>query len=132
MVRNIEYIIKIIILMIIVLIMFIPISNASSMDSILNDGDAFLQEGKNTGSNLIDQAQLKVEINNIYTVVYIIGIALSVIIGAILGIKFMVGTIEEQAKVKETLIPYAVGCIVVFGAFGIWKLIITMGGNIFN
>lgn len=132
MIKNIEIIIKIITLMTIILMMFSPISNASAMDSIINDGDSFLQEGKNNGSNLINQSQLKAEINDIYNIVFTIGVALSVLIGAILGIKFMTGSVEEQAKIKETLIPYAIGCIVVFGAFGIWKLIITMGGNIFN
>ena len=40
----------------------------------------------------------------------------------------MTGSASEKAQVKETLIPYVVGCVVVFGAFGIWKLVI----NIFN
>lgn len=38
----------------------------------------------------------------------------------------MLGGIEEQAKIKETLIPYIVGCIVIFGAFGIWKLAVSI------
>lgn len=132
MVKNIEMIIKILILITLIILMLTPISNASTMDSIMQDGDSFLQEGKNTGSNLIDQSQLKANVNDVYNIIFTIGVALSVVIGAILGIKFMMGSVEEQAKVKETLIPYAIGCIVVFGAFGIWKLIITMGGNIFN
>lgn len=134
MVKNIELIIKIITFMTIILIMLTPISNASTMDmdSIMQDGDSFLDDGKKTGSNLIDQSQLKANINDVYNIIFTIGVALSVVIGAVLGIKFMMGSVEEQAKVKETLLPYAIGCIVVFGAFGIWKLIITMGGNIFN
>lgn len=132
MVKNIEIMIKIITLITLIIVMLTPISNASAMDSIMQDGDSFLQEGKNTGSNLIDQSQLKANINDVYNIIFTIGVALSVVIGAVLGIKFMMGSVEEQAKVKETLLPYATGCIVVFGAFGIWKLIITMGGNIFN
>ena len=38
----------------------------------------------------------------------------------------MTQSVEEQAKVKETLIIYAVGCIVTFGAFGIWKMVIEI------
>lgn len=128
---NIEKIIKIAVLMIMILIILTPISNASTMDNIFNKGDIFLQEGKNEGNNLISQSQLKTNINDLYNILFTIGVALSVLIGAVLGIKFMVGSVEEQAKIKETLIPYAIGCIVVFGGFGIWKIIITIGGNIF-
>lgn len=151
---------KLLTAMIIFQITFVPISNASAWDDIFNQGDAFINEGKYGheeengewvgGQNvrdgegnikidengnpvtIIDQTQMQESIDTIYTVLLYIGIALSVIIGAILGIKFMLGTVEEQAKVKETLIPYALGCIVVFGAFGIWKFMMQLGGSIFN
>ena len=132
MIRNIENVIKIILIMAIVFMILTPISNASTMDNIFSEGDKFLQEGKGEGSNLIAQSQLKTNINDLYNILFTMGVALSVLIGAVLGIKFMVGSVEEQAKVKETLIPYVIGCIVVFGAFGIWKIVITIGGNIFN
>ena len=38
----------------------------------------------------------------------------------------MTGSVAEKAQVKETLIPYVAGCVVIFGAFGIWKLIIEI------
>ena len=37
--------------------------------------------------------------------------------------------INERAKVKEVLIPYIAGCIVIFGAFTIWKIIVTILQN---
>lgn len=37
----------------------------------------------------------------------------------------------EKAKVQEALIPYFVGVFVLFSAFGIWKLVITAGQEIF-
>ena len=151
MVRNV--ILKIIVIMIIFQTTFVPISKASFLDDIFEKGDEFVEEGKNNqyvtnidkdGNEVIEkdengnpieilnQKQLQKNINQIYNVIFGIGVALSVIIGSILGIKFMIGSIEEQAKIKETLVPYALGCIVVFGAFGIWKIIITLGGNIFT
>ena len=42
----------------------------------------------------------------------------------------MVGSVEEQAKIKETLIPYVIGCVIIFGAFGIWKLLVTLLSSI--
>ena len=38
----------------------------------------------------------------------------------------MAGSVEQKAKVKDALVPYIVGCIVIFGAFGIWKLVLTL------
>ena len=35
-----------------------------------------------------------------------------------------------QAKIKELLLPYIVGCIVVFGTFAIWKIVITVASQI--
>ena len=46
--------------------------------------------------------------------------------GAILGIQFITGSVEQKAKVKDSLIPFIVGCVAIFGAFGIWKLVITL------
>lgn len=109
-----------------------PISNAGVLEDIFESGDKFLDQGKVSGSEVLNQTELKIGVNNIYNVLFALGVALSVLVGAILGIKFMMGSIEEQAKIKEALIPYVFGCIVVFGAFGIWKLVMTLGGNIFN
>lgn len=125
---------KVVIVMIIIQIMFIPISNAFSLDSIISGGNQFIKEGQENSDDLLskeNEQNLKDMTGQLYNILFGIGIGLSVIIGAILGIKYMTGTIEEQAKIKETLIPYIIGCIVAFGAFGIWKVIITIGGKIF-
>ena len=42
----------------------------------------------------------------------------------------MWGSIEQQVKAKEMLMPYAVGCVVIFGAFGIWKICVTIFSQI--
>lgn len=123
---------KVIIVILIFQMVFIPNSIAFSLDSIINSGNDFIEEGKQSGEDIINQTELQATTGQIYNILFGIGVALSVLIGAILGIKYMTGTIEEQAKIKETLIPYVISCIVVFGAFGIWKIVITIGGNIFN
>ena len=38
----------------------------------------------------------------------------------------MIGSTEEKAEIKKLLLPYVVGCLVVFGAFGIWKFVLTL------
>ena len=128
---------------------FVPVANASPWDDIFEKGDAFLKEGEeqqilkdedgNTKKDaegndltLIDSVVLKTSVDEVYNILFTLGVALSVIIGAALGIKFMVGTVEDQVKVKEMLVPYVIGCVVIFGAFGIWKFIVTIGTNVFT
>lgn len=104
--------------------------------NIIEKGETFLKDGEKAandetkGGSPIDQDALKSEIGKFYNMFLMIGIAVAVIGGAILGIKFITGTIEEQAKIKEALIPYIIGCIVIFGAFGIWKFVIEVLSNI--
>ena len=99
--------------------------DGSYFGNIISNGDDFLELGKNsTITN--DKGKIQNAIDYIYNTLLIIGIIASVRIGVILGIKYMTESSAEQAKVKETLIVYAVGCIVTFSAFGIWKIVITV------
>ena len=122
--------IKIVMIVFVIQVFYMPASQASFWGDIFDVGDNFLNEGKNASNNIIEDEATKTEFNRIYNILFGIGIALSVIIGAVLGIKFMLGTVEEQAKVKEMLMPYIVGCIVIFGAFGIWRLAVNIFSNI--
>lgn len=42
----------------------------------------------------------------------------------------MTGSVEQKAKVKDSLVPYVAGCIVIFGAFGIWKMVLIILENV--
>ena len=64
------------------------------------------------------------------TIIFLAVIFLAVAVGMFLGIKFMISSAEDKAKVKEALIPYIAGCVVIFGAFIIWKLTILLLGRI--
>lgn len=122
--------IKIIMIVLIVQVLYMPASQASFWGDIFTAGDNFLNEGRAASGSMITDDSVDTEFNRIYNILFGIGVALSVIIGAILGIKFMLGTVEEQAKIKEMLIPYIAGCVVIFGAFGIWRLAINIFSNI--
>ncbi len=98
-------------------------SSSHTLDEILDEGDNFLSKGD---GDKIDASNLKDASNTLYNILLIIGISLAVAIGMYLGIKFMLSSVEDRAKVKESLVPYIAGCIVIFGAFVIWKLAITL------
>ncbi len=90
----------------------------TTVDGVIEGAQSFLEKGTGT----VKEASLKSTSNFIYNILLGIAMVIAVIVGMIIGIQFMVTSVEEKAKVKEALVPYVVGCIVVFGAFGIWKL----------
>lgn len=55
-----------------------------------------------------------------------VGIVLSVIILVILGIKYMMGSAEEKAEYKKTMIPYLVGAVLIFLAPTIANTVYTL------
>ena len=57
------------------------------------------------------------------------GIIIAIAIGLILGIQFVTTGVEGQAKIKEKILPYIIGCIVVFGGFGIWRAVIILSSD---
>lgn len=54
--------------------------------------------------------------NKIITAISTIGSIASVIVLVIIGIKYMLGSVEEKAQYKKALMPYFIGCIIVFAA----------------
>lgn len=103
-------------------------SSESSLSDVISGGDSFIQAGKG-GSAQIDKGSLQNASSSIYNILLICGMIVAVLIGSIMGIKFMIGSVEEKAEIKAALVPFVIGCIVVFGAFGIWKIVVTIGNN---
>ena len=54
--------------------------------------------------------------NNIVTIIQVVGIVIAVIVLLVIGIKYMMGSAEEKAEYKKTLLPYIIGAAMVFGA----------------
>jgi hypothetical protein len=103
-------------------------SSGASLSDVISGGDSFISSGKE-GSAKIDKSQLQGASTSIYNILLICGMIIAVLIASILGIKFMIGSVEEKAEIKAALVPFIIGCIVVFGAFGIWKIVVTIGNN---
>ena len=78
----------------------------------------------------MDIADIQEASGYLYNVLLSLGVVIAVIVATILGIQFMLSEAEGQAKVKEMLIPFVIGCIVVFGGFEIWKIALTIGQSI--
>lgn len=96
-------------------------TNAFTLNQVFSGGDNFINSAGNR--EVFNGNNEKEAVDQIYYVMLAIGIVLAVICGIILGIQFITTGAAGQAKVKEKLIPFAVGAFVVFGAFGIWRLV---------
>ena len=100
------------------------IVQATTISNIIQGSDGFITNG--SSSDMIAGDKIKNLSDIIYNVLLILGTVIAVIVGSVLGIQFITGSVEQKAKVKDSLIPFVIGCVVIFGAFGIWKLVITI------
>lgn len=112
-----------IILILYMIVTFSITSNAASLDSTLQGADDFVSVGTNTE---IDKTELHSASNFIYNALLGIGMVAAVIVGMVLGIKYMTSASEEKASVKETLIGYLISCCIIFGAFTMWRIVVNI------
>lgn len=68
--------------------------------------------------------------SKILTIISNVGIAVSVIVLAILGVKYMLGSVEDKAEYKQDMIPYLIGALLLFGITGFLKILIAIGQKI--
>ena len=54
-----------------------------------------------------------------------VGVVLSVVVLIIIGIKYMMGSAEEKAEYKKTLMPYVIGAALVFAASAIAGIVFS-------
>ena len=114
------------IIILIVTIMTIGSTNIYATSGIFSGADDFIKDGDGGTGSTINTGAMQSTIDIIYNTLLIIGIVVAVLVGIILGIQFVTGSVEQKGKVKESIIPYIAGCIVIFGAFGIWRLVIII------
>lgn len=105
-------------------------SDGTSLDDVFQGAKDFVNKGESDSSNVFNQSKIKQASDVVYNILLAVGMVVAIVVGIILGIQFMMGGAEEQAQVKESLIPYGIGCVVVFGAFAIWKILVEILQNI--
>ena len=65
--------------------------------------------------------------SKVLTTISNVGIVLSVVMLAIIGVKYMMGSADERAEYKKTLLPYIIGAFLIFGASTVAKIVKTVG-----
>ena len=75
----------------------------------LGDLNQYGEQGSNTQSS-----SFKGMVENFLGLVSIVGVVLSVVILTIIGLKYMLGSVEDRAQYKEEMKPYLIGCFILF------------------
>ena len=98
-----------------------------SVSTCFADIDPSKIDGKD---NKVNVTKVQSVGNQIATIIRNVGIVLAVLILMVLGIKYMMGSAEEKAEYKKTMIPYLIGAVVLFGASAIATMVINFSASI--
>jgi len=66
----------------------------------------------------------------LYGIILVVGSAIAVALLAIMAVKFMTSGAEEKAKVKENLIGYVIGVVILLCVISILGIFQNIGGQI--
>lgn len=114
-----------------VLILNIPLySKAFSLDNIIEAGKDFENEGNSGSSSIPSQDELAGVSNMVSSVLLTIAIGVTLISAAVMAINFTIQSVEDKAKVKESMVPWIIGIFISFGAYGIWQITINIFGGV--
>ena len=94
---------------------------AASADTIIS--------GMQSASTNTNTSTLQTLGGKVLGILQVVGIIVGTIILAVLGLKYMTGSLEEKAEYKKTMIPYIVGAVIIFAAPSLAKGIFTMISN---
>lgn len=100
-----------------------------STQDVLNGASSFINEGVNSSTMVPRQETILGTSNLILNIIFTIGIVILIVWGMILGITFITGSIQQQADVKKGLFPFAVGAVILFSFYTIWKIVVTIVSN---
>lgn len=76
--------------------------------------------------NLKDADSIKDIGNILIGVVQFVGSAVSVLALIVIGIKYMMGSLEEKAQYKQTMKPYVIGAFLIFGVSNLIAIIASI------
>lgn len=118
--------ILIVLIIFIEIILSISITNkvyaADGLGEVISGGKDFMSSSSKEFS--VSENSLKNTSTSLYNILLMLSFIVVACIGIYLGIKYMWAGVDEKAEVKNALVIFAIGCIVIYGAFGIWKVIV--------
>ncbi len=82
--------------------------NATDIRGTDDSGKSYLPDGTSDNIDTLGK--------RLVGILQAVGIVLSVVVLIIIGIKYMLGSAEEKAEYKKTLMPYVIGAALIFAA----------------
>ena len=117
---------KVLYAILIALVLFVTISNFASVFAAATATDPATITGTvGTGAGKITTTGKK-----IVGIIQTVGSVAAVVVLIALGIKYMMGSTEEKAEYKKTLMPYVVGAVLVFAASNLASVIYNFANDI--
>ena len=104
----------------------IVIAVESSLENVIKGGNDFINLNVNNSPKVIDTNGLKDLSQFVSGTLLTIAIGVTLLTGTIMGIKFITQSVEDKAKIKESMVPWVIGIIVSFGAFTIWEVAVNV------
>ena len=95
----------------ILIIFFIPTYSIATVNPIENP-----ENYEPGGISPTDSDKIVNRVNPILGTITVIGIVISAITLTVLGIKYMIGSVEEKAEYKKSMIPYIIGVVLLLAA----------------
>lgn len=71
-------------------------------------------------------------INIIIGLLQIAGTGISVIVVTMLGIKYILASVEEKAEIKKQAVPIVIGCVLLFGAVNLMAAVEEFAASTIN
>lgn len=98
--------------------------DAVSYGDMMNQASGFISHGENQARNSsISTTDITSEFVDLGKILTTIGAGVMVAVTTYMGIKYITSGPEAQAKLKQQLIGVVVSGVVIFGAYGIWKIV---------
>ena len=89
------------------------------------DTDKIIGDIENGGQGT-DPSKITTIGGNIVNIIQVVGIVIAIIVLLVIGIKYIIGSAEEKAEYKKTMIPYLVGAVLIFLAPTIANTVYTL------
>lgn len=66
--------------------------------------------------------------NTVLSIIRVVGTVIAVGVLMVIGIKYMMGSAEEKAEYKKTMLPYLIGAVILFAAVNIAGYVVELSG----
>ena len=93
------------------------------------DIDGTISQVEN-GSTVSDTSNITTLGANIVNIIQVVGIVISIIVLLVIGIKYIIGSAEQKAEYKKTMIPYIVGALLIFAGTSIVKVVYQLANQV--